>query len=243
MNKKRSGQTGAAAARKTEDITLRLKANGYKYLILFRPDQTGQVKNVNGSHYKSEEFSHTLDLLELQSRFTKYESLRNYLLSYLWEEVNHLLNEPLFDYIYDISGLEDHELEFTQGAREEFDHLVRLFLLTEPGLAQSEDEELIIRSATDRNRPYLERRWSYYSDRLRRLVALALKEHRPFGYTFHYDDEGYSIAPHQLNYQFEEIFQATARERMQARHALREWLVARGQNPAEYGLESWEKIL
>jgi hypothetical protein len=145
----------------------------------------------------------------------------------------------------DYEDLEAHEITWLAGNSLEFDWLIHLFLLTEPGLARhSQTEQVLVRCATNRREAYLEHsdNW-YYSERLAKLVKLALQEHRPYGFYYFFDDESNKLCPEVLSYPLDEIVQAPAREKMQARKQLREWLVTRGYDPASFGLENWEKIL
>jgi hypothetical protein len=256
MRKERKGKGVLAQMSKLEvvpatrveeplEVLIQVKSVEEDYPVLFRADGTGCF-DVD-EYYQSEEFSHDLDLVALHNRFNNREELARYLEDYFWDKVNPTLEGYL---LKDYSELDGKELEFVSGKPEEFDRLMRFFLLTEPELDQHAGEQVMIRCALEEEKARLEKDWDYYaSDRLMKLVELALKEHQPYGYTYEYNEQagdrrsGYSLTPASLIYELDEFLVASARERMNARRELREWLVARDQNPASFGLDNWEKIL
>ena len=200
----------------TGSLSIPVAGNNYHYNVIFEPDGTGRVEEDSTTSPEIQLFTHTLDLTALRRQFTDPKAQVEQLDKYFWAEVNHQLEEPLFAYFWQYPDLENHELEFTSGAREEFDRLMRLFLLTEPGLDEVETSTVTVYSATEQNRPYLERRWDYSSDRLRRLLALAARQNRPYGYLYEYDDSGYRFTPQSMNYDIYELFnEVSARERWQ----------------------------
>lgn len=154
------------------------------------------------------------------------------------------------DVLNDYSDLEHQELEFVAGNREVFDHLITLFLLTEPGLDEVWGQQVAVNSAMKERSACLESEDYYTSERLAHLVDLALKEHLPYGFHYEYNDNGwgsrssYDLLPHKLIYNVDEIIHwASPREYMNARHQLSEWLIGHGESPHNYGLASWEKIV
>lgn len=144
----------------------------------------------------------------------------------------------------DYEDLDAHELEFITGNRADFDYLLRLFILTEPGLAKATQKYVYIQSSTEKHQAGLGE-WdsAYTSARLKDLIELALKEHQPYGYQFHYDDQSNVLVPQFIDYKLDEFIQMPAREKMNARRELRLWLIERNQEPAQFELENWEKIL
>jgi hypothetical protein len=222
---------------------IELEVEGARTLtVVFRQDGTGCVEPEDYNY----EFTHDLDLVSLEYQFADYEQLEEYLALYFWDYVNPTFYNDRF--LRDYAELERHELEFTLGNAEEFNRLMRLFLLTEPDLEKATRSEVVIKTATPDTLALLSHQYSYGSERLDRLVQLAFKEHQPTGYFFEYNDNGYGRfscydrLPIDLTYELEEFLQASAREKMSARAKLREWLVARGQDLAQYGLEDWEKV-
>lgn len=212
--------------------------------VIFLADGTGRL--VDHYDWEGDQFKHDLNLAELVSQFDSQAALEDYLTDYFWQQINPKLDDPL---LRDYSDLDGHELEFVKGNQAEFDHLMHLFILTEPGLEKADEREVVIESASQEDEPHLEKEWGYASERLERLVKLALAEHRPYGYSYEYNDErgnrrsGYSLSPAYLTYDLDELIQSPAREKMASRSELRQWLIARSQLPQEFGLEEWEKIV
>jgi hypothetical protein len=231
-----------------------------KYAITYTADGTGKVFSYE--YQDDDPFRHDLDLAQIRAVNQGEAALQNFLVDHFWSVINPGLNDPL---IRDYDELDGYELEFQKGNQVEFDRLVRLFILTEPNIEKHAGDEVLISAAAPEDDYYryydygatvpAEKEsspsllnWAYYSERLSNLVKLTLKEHYPFGYVYEYNDQaydrfsGYSMLPVRLEYKIGETLQISAREKMAARHELAQWLVARGENPANYGLD-WEKIV
>jgi hypothetical protein len=235
----------------TDCILIAFLAYGHTYEATFYTDGLGllydDLRNPKGEADAG--FTHDLNLRELRQSLHG-DALRERLEEYFWREVNPKLEQPL---VKDQSDLEKYELEFVTGSREEFERLIQLFILTEPDedVLASSSFTIVIRCGAredadiDNPEPHL-LDWYYNSDRMRALVNLALKEHYPRGYRYEWNDGavdrlwGYALRADEL--EFELDYDVPARKRMAARAELREWLLARGQNPADYGLDDWEKI-
>ncbi len=212
-----------------------------KYTAVYREDGFGSLY----SEWNDEPFRHKLDLTKVGADYPQKAAREQFLTDYFWREVNPVLDNP---FLVTYADLDSHELEFVAGTPAEFNRLMRLFMLTEPELEKSGQEEVNVRCAAENQEPQLNEGWGYFSPRLDSLVKLALLEHRPYGYNYEYNDQqgdrrsGYSLSPTVLSYELADFIQAAAREKMNARRELREWLVARQHDPAQFGLESWEKI-
>jgi hypothetical protein len=144
------------------------------------------------------------------------------------------------DPFFDPSG-EDCELYFETGSKDEFERLMRLFILTEPDVEAHEDEEVRLYAAMEETEPRLERSDGYFSERLEALAEIALSENRPVGWTWEYNDgaynrrSGYDVFAESLTWNIGEILeQAPAREKMAARRDLRKWLEERGHDMARF---------
>jgi hypothetical protein len=246
---------------KNEKRGLSIFVNSYE--VLFGPDGRGCIDPLPSGCNKWDLFTHKLNLAELEEQFRQPKDLHNYLSGYFWQEINPKLENPILD--DDYYSLEIHELEFVNGNRENFDHLMQLFILTEPDLENNQNrrQEVVVKSGAkvepspyssdeDRSKfkgePHLQKEWSYYTERLNKLVDLALQEHRPYGFHYEYNDNGsgrrscYDLEPEELTYDPEEFYQVSARERMNAHHELSKWLISKGQNPTDFALDRWEKI-
>ena len=226
------------------ELTVPINAIYDEYHIVLRSDGTGSLFE---EEWESDTFNHDLDLATIQQAYPNAEARQEYLNEWFWENINSELDDP---FLSDFGELDSHELTFVSGRAEEFERLMHLFLLTEPNLDKASQSEVMIDCATNNDPAHLEREtWYYSSDRLEKLVKLALVEHRPFGYKYEYNDQrgdrhsGYSLYPAHLEYDLNEIRQSAARERMNARRELREWLTARGHDPDAYDLQEWEKIV
>jgi hypothetical protein len=79
------------------------------------------------------------------------------------------------DPFFDPSG-EDCELYFETGSKEEFERLMKLFILTEPNIEAHEDEEVRLYAAIEDTEPHLERSDCYFSERLEALADIALSD-------------------------------------------------------------------
>ena len=226
------------------EITGQIESNHETYRMVLRSDGTASLFE---GEWESDKFSHDLDLVALQQTYPDAEARQEYLSEWFWQNINHRLDDP---FLVGYDELNSYELTFVSGKAGEFERLMGLFLLTEPNLDKARENEVVVNCATNDGPAQLGRaQWYYSSDRLEKLVKLALAEHHPFGYTYEYNDQrgdrrsGYSLNPAQLEYDLNEIAQSPARERMNARRELREWLTARGHDPASYDLQEWEKIV
>ncbi len=231
-------------AEELSDITIQIKSlEDEEYSVVFRADGTGSFDA--DEIYVIEEFNHRLNLKALKEQFGDGEQLTAYVENYFWEEINPKLEDMV---LRSYSDLEDHELEFVSGKPEEFDRLMGFFLMTEPGLERQTGNQVVVKCALEDQKAQLETWYSYTSERLNQLLRLALKEHQPYGYTYEYNEQagdrrsGYSLTPATLTYELDQYLQLSARERMQARCELSEWLLVRNEDPASFGL-SWEKIV
>lgn len=247
---------------KKKEQGLSIFVNSYE--VLFVRDGSGCINPQPSGCNEWDSFKHKLDLEALEIQFKQPTNLGSYLTQYFWQEINPKLENPMLD--DDYYSLEIHELESVNGSRENFDHLMRLFILTEPDLENDQNrwQEVVVKSAakvehhrpyyTDEDmsefngKPHLQKEWSYYTERLNKLVDLALREHRPYGFHYEYNDNGsgrrscYDLEPEELTYDLEEFYQVSARERMNARYELSKWLISKGQHPNDYALDGWEKI-
>jgi hypothetical protein len=237
-----------------KEVTIAFQVYGRPYRVLFRDDGTGALfdddRNKDGK--PEHEFNHNLSLPALLVEHW-YEPLYEYLEEYFWNEVNPNIENRLVKESWE---LERHELEFVMGNRNEFERLMRLFLLTEPetALRQSGNYAAIVKSASKPSQrdsdpePHLSL-GAYRSDRLLALTQLLFREHYPRGYYWEYNDGpsdrllwGYSFYAEEFDFPLAPILAAPAREKMAARAELCQWLTERGHNPADYGL-IWEKII
>jgi hypothetical protein len=233
-------------------VIIGFEANSMAYRATFRADGTGSLYDVHRSKEGEAdyEFTHNLLFTDLV-RDAEPAALQQQLEEYFWREINPNIPNWL---VRSEDDLEHYELEFVLGNQAEFERLMRLFILTEPVDRQKNSRgEVIVACASkaldedDNPEPHLER-WSYQSERLNALLKLVVKEHYPRGYRFQWNDGavdriwGYAVYADYLTFNIDEILQAPAREKMQARQELSNWLKERGENPADYGL-FWEKIL
>jgi hypothetical protein len=201
--------------------------------VVFRGDGVGVIKE--DSHY--EFFEHDLDLEEVRRDCGDDRNAINDLLwEYFHQEVSGQMEDPFFDPSYD-----DCDLFFERGSRGELNRLMKLFILTEPGIEGYEDSEVRLYAATDGFDPYLEEDVSYHSERLKELTEIAVSENRPVGWTWQYNDgpvnrqSGYYESPEAISWNVGEILEYTpAREKMAARRELRMWLRERGIDPARF---------
>jgi hypothetical protein len=89
------------------------------------------------------------------------------------------MKDPFFD-----PSTEERELHFEIGSQEELDRLMRLFILTEPGIDKHVGSQVCLFAGAEGRDPRLEDRQAYCSKRLKRLAEIALSENRPMGWSF-----------------------------------------------------------
>jgi hypothetical protein len=246
-----------------ETLLIRIYMQNYLYTVLFAPLGIGFVVYNDGT---KAQFAHNLQLSYLRRKFMERTGKENYLflVDYFYKEINPALHTPIrhlgkkgyhdVPWTYWQHGedeltrheIDEYELKILMGSREKFDEVMKWFLLTEPDLekAQVPNDAVLVLTVTLWGEAQLDsdEYFYYVSERLTRLVNLALKEFRPFGETYFYTDEFNSARKDALLYKLPDFINATAREKMTANMRLREWLADRGQNPADFGL-IWEKIV
>ena len=203
--------------------------------VVFCPGGFGYIEDGD-----TQFFTHTLDIAELRDEAGGDEDeIEENLSQYFSEELNHLLDDPYIE----PGDLEDQEVYFVKGSEEELERLVQLFVLTEPHIEESAGDYVCIRTSTEDEGAYLDDGNGYYSDRLNKLVELALESHEPEGWTWEYNDgaanqkSGYDVSSSSITYDIEEILELPARVRMAARRDLRLWLESQGRKIEEFDAE------
>jgi hypothetical protein len=201
--------------------------------VVFRADGIGVIKEDSWYEF----FEHDLDPAAVRRNC---EDDRGAINDFLQEHFNEHIGPQMEDPFFDPSG-EDCELYFETGSRDELERLMRLFILTEPGIEECEDEEARLYAAMEDSEPHLESSDCYHSKRLEALADIAVSENRPVGWTWEYNDgaynrrSGYDMFAESLTWDIGEVIkQAPAREKMAARRDLRKWLEARGQDMARF---------
>ena len=202
--------------------------------LFFRADRIGVIKEEESYNF----FEHDLDLDEVKRQCHDRENeIEEYLCDYFRDEINEEMEDPFFNPDGDAC-----DLYFEKGSEAELNRLIKLFILTEPGIEKVGDREVCLCAATGEDDPYLMTDDYFYgSERLERLAGIALAENRPVGWSWEYNDgaidrrSGYNHSAECLRWGIDEILeQSPARERMAARRELREYLEARGYNPAGF---------
>jgi hypothetical protein len=201
--------------------------------VIFRADGIGVIKEDSWYEF----FEHSLDLEEVRRDCENdRDAIDDFLRGHFDEHIGPEMEDPFFD----PSG-EDCELYFETGSQGELERLMRLFILTEPDIEISEDEDVRLYAAMEDAEPRLERSDGYFSERLEALTDIALSENRPVGWTWEYNDgaynrrSGYDEYAESLTWSIGEILeQAPAREKMAARSDLRKWLEERGRDMARF---------
>lgn len=197
--------------------------------VVFREDGIGITRQ--GTDYDF--FRHDLDLEELKQECQNDEDqISEALCSAFLEDIRSEMEDPFFD------PEEEHcALHFTSGSDDELDRLMRLFILTEPGIESHEEENVRLYAALEDADPYLAEGdyEGYHSKRLAALAEVALSENRPVGWEWEYNDgaydrkSGYTQCAEVLTYNISEILeQSSSREKMAARRELGKYLEARG---------------
>jgi hypothetical protein len=151
--------------------------------VVFRADGIGVIKE--GASY--EFFEHALDLVEVWQECGKdQDAIGNRLRDYFRDRIGLFMEDPFFD-----PAAEANELHFEKGSQGELDRLMKLFILTEPDIDKHIDEEVCLYTRMEDRGPYLESRDTYCSRRLKNLTMIALKENRPVGWIWEYNDGAY----------------------------------------------------
>jgi hypothetical protein len=209
--------------------------------VVFRTDGMGVIKE--GSWY--EFFEHDLDLEKLRLECgDDHETISDRLRDYFRNGIERFMKDPFFD-----PSDEGSELHFEIGSRDELDRLMRLFVLTEPGIDKHADSQVCLFAGMEGRDPRLEERYAYCSMRLKKLAEITLSENRPVGWSWEYNDgahyrrSGYDRHPANIVWKIGEILEQTAaRERMAAQRALRKYLKSRGHDPAKFGAKASRAI-
>jgi hypothetical protein len=201
--------------------------------VIFRADGFGVIKEDSWFEF----FDHELNLDEVRRECEgDADAIDDHLSEYFFNEVSETLEDPFFD-----PSDADCAVEFDCGSEEELDRLMKLFILTEPGIETPDGEEARLYAALDDEEPYLDSDGCYWTPRLEALTEIALAENRPVGWTWEYNDgaynrrSGYSQSPECFTWQIGDILEeASARKRMAARRELRLYLERRGHTLAEF---------
>ena len=201
--------------------------------VVFRADGIGVIKEDSWYEF----FEHELDLEEVRRECEDDEdAISDYLQDHFHDQIGSQMDDPFFD-----SSSEDCALYFETGSEVELERLMKLFILTEPGIETQEDEEVRLYAAMEGTDPCLGDEDCYCSERLNQLAEIALSENRPVGWSFEYNDgaanrrSGYSEQAECLTWNIGEILEeSSARERMAARRELRKYLEVRGRDLAQF---------
>jgi hypothetical protein len=201
--------------------------------VVFRSDGIGVIKE--GPSY--EFFEHTLDLVEVILECGNNQDARSKRLrDYFRDGISRFMKDPFFD-----PSAEAHELHFVKGSQDKLDRLMKLFILTEPGIDKHADEEVCLYAGTEDRGPYLESQDAYCSRRLKNLTMIALSENRPVGWIWEYNGganyqrRGYDRQAIVVTWEIGEVLERTsASEKMAAFRELHDYLDARGLAIAEF---------
>lgn len=237
--KVRSGTEGALIDQiglitsQTKFIETKISQNFDDLHVIFRADGIGIIKEDSWFEF----FDHELDLDEVRRECKgDADAIGDQLSDYFFNEVSDTLEDPFFD-----PDGADCQIEFDRGSEDELERLMKLFILTEPGIEACDGEDVRLYAALDEEEPYLDSEGSYCTRRLEALTEIALTENRPVGWTWEYNDgacnrrSGYSQSPESLTWQIGDVLEeAPARERMAARRELRLYLEKRGHTLAEF---------
>jgi hypothetical protein len=235
-----------------------------------RYESSGIGVILSDYEWEEEAFVHSLNLAKVREQHPDEADLEKVLVSHFWYNINDRLKNPFIRYEGEIEGhslefiqgsaKEFHQLMhwFILTERGLTPDIIKIKAASpEDGSFVSFEEgapdtlwhyPILERNKEDEMQPACLLKSDYYSVRLDRLVDLALKGHTPYGYRYANNGEdcdcfsNYFVEPLVIEYDIDEILNVPAREKMAARHELAQWLVERGQNPADYGL-TWEKIV
>ena len=203
--------------------------------VVFREDGIGVTKQ--GPDYDF--FRHDLDLEDVRRECQNDgDQISEALCSAFLEDIRSEMEDPFFD-------PEDERcaLHFTSGSNDELDRLMRLFILTEPGIESHEEENVRLYAALEDADPHLpeDDYEGYHSKRLVALTEVVLSENRPVGWEWEYNDgaydrkSGYTQSAEVLTYNISEVIeQSSSREKMAARRELGKYLKARGYDLASF---------
>src|SRR5262249_5827501 len=133
--------------------------------VVFRADGIGVIKEDSWYEF----FEHELDLEEVKRNC---ENDRDAINDFLQEHFNEHIGPEMEDPFFDPSG-EDCELYFETGSQDELERLMRLFILTEPGIEEHEDEEVRLYAAMEDSESHMESSDCYHSERLEALADIA----------------------------------------------------------------------
>lgn len=171
--------------------------------------------------------TNSLDASEIEN--IRRETIVEMLEEVFWEEVNQTLEDPFFRSFEDESEWGE-EFSCERGTTEEFTEFLRLCVLTEREIKDSEGY-LLVEAETDFDTAGLVE-GSYYSERLGELVEIACKFYQPGGFSYHYNDgcydrlSGYTMSSESVTISLEEAARTPAREKMLAMIDLRNKLAA-----------------
>ncbi len=158
-----------------------------------------------------------------------------------WDEVNQTLEDPFFRSSFFSDEDWGEEFQTERGSTEEFVEFLRLSVLTEREIKDS-DEYLIVEAETDFDTAGAIE-GSYYTMRLGELVEIACEYYKPTGFHYDYNDgcydrmSGYSMSSESVSVSLEESARAPAREKMLALIELRKKLAVMG-----IGIEKLERL-
>jgi hypothetical protein len=225
-------QIGLVTSR-TDFLETKISQNYDALQVIFRADGFGIIKEDSWFEF----FDHELNLDEVRQECEgDADAIDDHLSDYFFNEVSETLEDPFFD-----PDGADCAVEFDCGSEEELERLMKLFILTEPGIEACDGEEARLYAALDDEEPYLDSDGCYWTPRLEALTDVALAENRPVGWTWEYNDgannrrSGYSQSPECFTWQIGDVLEeASARERMAARRELRLYLEKRGHTLAEF---------
>lgn len=217
----------------TDFLETKISQNYDAVQVIFRADGLGIIQEDSWFEF----FDHELNLEEVRQECEgDADAIDDHLSEYFFDEVSGTLEDPFFD-----PDGADCAVEFDCGSEEELERLMKLFILTEPGIEACDGEEARLYAALDDEEPYLDSDGCYWTPRLEALTEIALAENRPVGWTWEYNDgannrrSGYSQSPECFTWQIGDVLEeASARERMAAHRELRLYLEKRGHKLAEF---------
>jgi hypothetical protein len=224
----------------------------YKFEI--KSDGTGKIFYSEYYLNESEEFSHEIDLRELEreietlfaeevelrkaenlsAEVSDLESARDEIAAerleeFFWEEINSTLEDPFFRSTYDDSEWGE-EFHCENGTTKEFEEFLRLCVMTERAASKAVAEDyLIVTSETECDAAGLDES-SFYTERLNELVEIACEHFKPFGFHYDYNDgcgdrySGYCESAESVSVPVKEFARVPAREKMLGMEKLKEKL-------------------
>ena len=217
----------------TDYLTTKINQNYEELQVIYRADGLGIIKEASWYEF----FEHGLDPNQVREECGEdADAINDHLSDHFFNEVSETLEDPFFD-----PDGSDCPIEFDCGSEAELERLMKLFILTEPGIEAHDGDEVRLYAALEDEEPYLDDEGCYWSQRLAALTDLALQENRPVGWTWEYNDgaynrrSGYSQSPEAFTWQISEVLeQASAREKMGARRELRLYLEQSSHTLAEF---------